>query len=401
LSAAAPRSLPHHRLRGALRRRALAALTALVALPLTACDGRAQAGTAPAARSVRELPALSDSAWAGLVQSLSEEGGYFDTDNLISNERSYLHVVGPLRRMRGGAYIGVGPDQSFSYLAAARPAIAFIVDIRRDNLLHHLLLRSLFALSSNRAEYLARLHGRALPDDPRAWDGRPLEAILDRLDSLPADPAAVRATALAVDSILRALPLPVTDADLATIERFHREFIDGGTALRFRTFGREPRPYYPTYRQLLLETDASGRPASFVVDEESFRWVKELERRNLVVPVVGDLAGPHALRAIGAWLDDRDVGVSAYYTSNVEDYVWRDGKYDAFLANVRALPWARDGVIIRSYFHNGPGSSYGLTPPPNSYSSQILQPVGALLEAAASPRAVYEQVITAGMLPLR
>ena len=77
-------------------------------------------GAPPAARSVRELPALSDSAWAALVLSLSEEGGYFDTDNLISNERSYLHVVGPLRRMRGGAYLGVGPDQSFSYLAAAR-----------------------------------------------------------------------------------------------------------------------------------------------------------------------------------------------------------------------------------------------------------------------------------------
>ena len=88
----------------------------------------------------------------------------------------------------------VGPDQSFSYLAAARPAVAFLIDVRRDNLLQHLLLRSLFALSSNRAEYLARLHGRALPENERVWDDLALETILDRVDSLPADPAAVRST---------------------------------------------------------------------------------------------------------------------------------------------------------------------------------------------------------------
>jgi hypothetical protein len=387
------------------RRLCFAALPLALALALGASAAHAQVATRRAARAVRELPALSDAAWAQLVLSLSEPGGYFDTDNLISNERSYLHVVAPLRRMRGGAYVGVGPDQSFSYLAAARPAVAFIIDIRRDNLLHHLLLRSLFALSSNRAEYLARLHGRALPENPRAWDRRPLEAILNRIDSLPVDPAAARATRLAIDSLVRALPLRVTDADLATIQRFHREFIENGTALRFRTFGRAPRPYYPTYRQLLLETDAVGRTASFMVDEEDFRWVKELEAKNLVIPVVGDLAGPDALRRIGAWLDQRGVGVSAYYTSNVEDYVWRDGKYDAFVANVRALPWTREGVIIRSYFHNGPGSAYGLVARPGYYSSQMLQPVGAFLEAAEAARmdrpTPYEQVITAGMIPLR
>jgi hypothetical protein len=387
-----------------LRRLAILALALLGALPLTACDGRAQVAAPPPARAVRTLPALSDSAWAALVLSLSEEGGYFDTDNLISNERSYLHVLAPLRRMRGGAYLGVGPDQSFSYLAAARPAVAFIVDIRRDNLLHHLLLRSLFALSSNRAEYLARLHGRALPERARGLEALPIEEILDRIDALPVDPTAVRATRIAIDSLLRALPLPLSDADLATVERFHREFIESGTALRFRTFGRAPRPFYPTYRQLLLETDAAGRPGSFVADEEDFRWVKELQAMNLVIPVVGDLAGPHAVRAMGAWLQERGVGVSAYYTSNVEDYVWRDGKYDAFVANVKALPWTADGVIVRSYFHDGPGSLYGLVARPGYYSSQLLQPIGAFLAAVDAARdrpAPYEQVITAGMLDLR
>ena len=252
------------------RRGALAPLVLFCALTLTACDGWAQVATSRGA-----IPALSDSAWGALVLSLSEEGGYFDTDNLISNERSYLHVLAPLRRMGGGAYVEVGPDQSFSYLAAARPAVAFLIDIRRDNLLQHLLLRSLFALSSNRAEYLARLHGRAPPENARAWDDRTLEAILDRVDSLPADPDAVRATRQAVATLVRALPLPLSDADLATIERFHQEFVAQGTGLRFRRFGRAPQPYYPNYRQLLLETEARGLQGSFLVSEEDFRWVKD------------------------------------------------------------------------------------------------------------------------------
>jgi hypothetical protein len=397
-------------------RRARLALAA--ALALTACEGRAQTGTpapaavasAPAPRSLREIPALTDAEWGALVLALSEQGGFFDTDNLISNEGSYLHAVGPLRGLRGGAYIGVGPDQNFSYVAAARPAVAFVVDIRRDNLLHHLLLRALLALSGNRAEYLARLHGRVLPEDPRDQGDRSIEEILDRIDAERVDPRAVRATREAVDSILRALPLPITEDDRATIERFHREFIEQGAALRFRTFGRAPRPCYPSYRQLLLETDARGRRASFVATEEDFQAVKALSADNLIVPVVGDLAGTHALAAIGSWLRERGVAVGAYYTSNVEDYLWREGVYPRFVENVRALPWMDDGMIVRSYF----GASTLIPPPPPpaatgpgalAYcSSQLAQPVAAFLEVmeahAVRPRS-YEQVISSGLLDPR
>src|SRR5688572_2736680 len=92
---------------------------------------------------------LSDSAFAALVARFSEPSGYFDTDNIISNEDSYLHPISTLRRIgvTGGVYVGVGPDQNFSYIAAVRPRAAVIVDIRRDNLLEHLLFKSVFALS--------------------------------------------------------------------------------------------------------------------------------------------------------------------------------------------------------------------------------------------------------------
>jgi hypothetical protein len=105
---------------------------------------------------------LTPAQFAQLSRDLSESGGYFDTDNLISNEASYLHVLGRMREMgvNGGAFIGVGPDQSFSYIAQIRPRIAFMVDIRRDNLLQHLFYKALFDLSRQRIEFLCLLFGR-------------------------------------------------------------------------------------------------------------------------------------------------------------------------------------------------------------------------------------------------
>src|SRR4029078_4879042 len=102
-----------------------------------------------AGASVTAPRAQTASPFATQIAALSEPAGYFDTDNLISNERSYLQVLPELRRrnVKGGAYLGVGPDQNFPYIAEVRPSIAFIVDVRRDNLLLHLLFKALFALS--------------------------------------------------------------------------------------------------------------------------------------------------------------------------------------------------------------------------------------------------------------
>src|SRR3984893_2627837 len=109
--------------------------------------------------------------FASRIERLSEDGGDFDTDNLISNEQSYLDVIPALNasRVSGGAYVGVGPDQNFSYIAQVRPAIAFIVDIRRDNLLLHLLFKALFSMSDTRAEYLSLLFGRPIPAPASEW----------------------------------------------------------------------------------------------------------------------------------------------------------------------------------------------------------------------------------------
>ena len=102
---------------------------------------------------------------APLSAQLSEPGGYFDTDNLISNETAYLQVADQLADSAptGGVYVGVGPDQNFSYIARVRPRYAFILDIRRQNMLQHLLFAALFARADDPYQYLCLLFSRACP----------------------------------------------------------------------------------------------------------------------------------------------------------------------------------------------------------------------------------------------
>ncbi|QQS46418.1 MAG: hypothetical protein IPM66_21335 [Acidobacteriota bacterium] len=341
--------------------------------------------------------------FVSLTEKLSEPGGYFDTDNLISNETSYLHVLGKLRRMNvnGGAYIGVGPDQNFSYMAQIRPEIAFMIDIRRDNLLQHLVFKSLFALSRNRLEYLCLLIGRAAPADSGAWDKRDIAEIVAYLDRTPPGKDLLEATLKRVESEISGLGFELKTQDKATIRHILAEFHAAGLDLKFTSRNRSPRYYYPNYRELLLEKDLTGRQGNYLAREEDFRFLKSLQERNLVIPVIGNLAGESALRNIAKYLREEGRAVSAFYTSNVEFYLMRGDDFNRFAENVSALPRAENSVIIRSYF-NG---TWGY-PHPQSvsgyYSTQLMQTIESFSsEYAKGGYQSYLDVIGKHMLDLR
>ena len=226
--------------RGAPARGGAAPAAVLAAAP----DARGRVGASTPAGDL-QVASLPDSAFAALVARISEPGGFFDTDNLISNESGYLKVVGAMDRLgvRGGAYLGVGPDQNFSYIARVRPEVAFLTDIRRDNLLHHLLLKALMERSATRVEFLAALHGKPAPGDPASWEGRPLAEIVAWVDGASASPAFRAALVDDVERAVRGFGIPLEEGDLATVRRFHSTFMDEGLDLRFTSFGRAPRPY--------------------------------------------------------------------------------------------------------------------------------------------------------------
>jgi len=332
--------------------------------------------------------AAPESEFARLVAEISEPGGYFDTDNLVSNERSYLHVMPELERsqVRGGVYIGVGPDQNFSYIARIRPSVAFLVDIRRNNLLLHLLFKALFTASRNRMEFLCLLTGRPVPADLERWRGAGIDELVAYVDG--AEPSATPELRRRLRERIERFGVPLSAEDLATIDGFHQAFVDAGLSLQFRSFGRPPRSYYPTYRELLLETDRTGRKLNYLAAEADFQFLRSLQTRDRVIPVVGDLSGTHAVAAIGRWMRQNDQRLSAFYVSNVESYLFRNGSFKAYMENLSRLPHTQRSVLIRSVF-GAPALPESV---PGFYSTSVLQNFDELLAdyAAGKVRGYYD-----------
>ena len=325
----------------------------LALLPLSAPRRQAVGALPqPTAPTAQPAPGLSDSAFAALSARVSEPGGYFDSDNLISNESSYLHVLGAMRRIgvSGGTYIGVGPDQNFSYISEVRPAVAYIIDVRRDNLLLHLLFKALFEVSPSRVDYLAHLLGRPLPPAVAGWKQAPIDRLVGYFDKAQSNRDVVAAQGRQVADALRRSGVPLSNEDLTTITAFHRRFIDEGLGLRFNSTGRPPQAHYPTYRDLLLETDADGARTNFLASDEAYQFVRSLQRRDRIIPVVGDISGPSALQAIGREMASRNEQLSAFYVSNVEFYLYGQGAYTRFVSNLRTVPRGKRAVLIRSVF---------------------------------------------------
>lgn len=337
-------------------------------------------------------PPIDDSTFGALVRDLSEPGGYFDTDNLISNESSYLHVVGELRDrgIPGGAYVGVGPAQNFSYMTTLRPVLAFMIDIRRDNLLQHLWFKALFERSASRLDYLCLMVVRSCGGPSETMN---LESLVRTVeDANPVDhPEAV------IDSVVRAAAatgVELSPADQERIRSMHRRFARAGLGLRFNSHGRAPRPSYPTLRRLLLERDRQGRQANYLADAPGYQYLRTMQLENRVIPVVGDLAGPHALRAIGKEVARRGLVVSALYASNVEFYLFGDGVFPRYVENLATLPLAEGSVVIRSYFNRFRPIPQTV---PGYASTQLLQRIPALLTAWQEGRvAGYYALVVSG-----
>jgi hypothetical protein len=350
--------------------------------------------------------ALDKEGFAQVVEKFSEPNGYFDSDNLISNEASYLHVMGKMRQMKvtGGAYIGVGPDQNFSYIAQIRPSIVFITDIRRDNLLQHLFFKSLFALSSNRLEYLCLLFGRPLPPDLKSWDLRSIQDIIGYLDKTPSNRELFEKTKAEVQSKAQGFGVKLDPAELDTINRIHTAFFDAGPDLKFTSRGRPPRWYYPSYRDLLFEKDLTSKHCNYLASEDDFQFLRSLQERNLIIPVVANLAGDHTFKTLARYLKERNERVSALYTSNVEFYLMRgfsDDEFKRFAENVSLLPRHDRSVIIRSYFNGAWGYEH-----PQSvngyYSTQLMQTMESFVkEFSSGGYKSYSDLVSKHILELR
>jgi len=99
----------------------------------------------------------------------------------------------------------------------------------------------------------------------------------------------------------------------------------------------------------MAATDLTGQNQSYLATEENFRIVQDLQRKNLIVPLVGDFAGGKAIMGIGRYLKERDATVDVFYVSNVERYLFEQAEHGRqFYTNLAALPLDQSSTFIRS-----------------------------------------------------
>src|SRR5262249_21065630 len=190
---------------------------------------------APLAASAQSFPAkLSDGDFWKLVTDFSEPGGYFRSDNFVSNETSYQWVIPDLLRTTrpGGAYLGVGPDQNFTYLVALRPKMAFIFDIRRQNMVTHLMYKALIEQSGDRAEFLSRLFSRPRPTHVDSL--APAESLFAAFQAIPPDSTAYRKNLASIrDVLVKKHGFTLMDEDTASIRYVYQAFVAYGPDITY------------------------------------------------------------------------------------------------------------------------------------------------------------------------
>ncbi|HZS03842.1 MAG TPA: hypothetical protein VFD58_03125 [Blastocatellia bacterium] len=334
----------------------------LISLLCCAAPGLARKSQIPAAvvtaqtkQSVAAQSGLPDrlpaSEFSRLIRELSEEGGSFHSDNLVSNETSLLHITDKLKQLSrpGGAYIGVGPEQNFTYIAKVRPRIAFIVDIRHLAAIQHLMYKAIFHLSPDRAQFLSRLLSRPLLKGRAPGANAPVNELLDYFGATPADEKLYASSLAEIGKMIRKdFQYQLSEDEQKQLEYLLTSFRDGGLDISYQTRYGFQRGNFPTLRELIAQTDLNGKTGHFLTNNVDYEFVRQLHLKNLIIPVTGDFAGQKAFAAIGDYLSKKGLVVSAFYTSNVEQYLFQNQVFDAFAANVKKLPVNDQSLFIRA-----------------------------------------------------
>jgi len=208
------------------------------------------------------------------------------------------------------------------------------------------MYKALFELAPDRADFVSMLLSRPRPQGLTAKSTA--TEIFAAFSTVDPSERMLNGTLAAVRNQLSTIrKFPIAGEDLARIESIFRVFYLAGTKIQYSPYGSFGGTTQPTYAELMAATDEAGEARSFLADEPAFRFIKDLQQRNLIVPLIGDFAGPRTLRGIGEYARRRRASISAFYVSNVEEYLpGQSGR--AFCANVASLPLTPESVFIRA-----------------------------------------------------
>lgn len=304
---------------------------------------------APAYFAADTLPSqLSDAEFWKLVEDFSEPNGDFPYENFVSNEITYQTVIPELKRtiQPGGVYLGVAPEQNFTYAAVLQPKLSFIIDIRRQNMLELLMYKELFEMSPTRAEFLSNLFSR--PRTADLTDSLGLEGMFSGLETIRPTKAMYDKTLQTIKDLLNQHKYTLSRKDLDGVSKVFNAFYQGGPQMDYKFASATPTQNVPSFVRLMTTDDRAGTNWNFLGTKAAYDRVRDMQRRNVIVPLVGDFAGPKTLRAISSYLKAHGAVVSVFYISNVEYYVQMNASsWASYQRNLATLPTDSKSRFIR------------------------------------------------------
>ncbi len=205
------------------------------------------------------------------------------------------HVTYPYLRHRGGALLGVGSDQNYTFAAVARSELLFLMDY--DAIVVHIhRVNQAFVKHAETPEAFVALWDPANAEEAdrviaAEWEGDPLVDVYRR-------------TRRSLNRVM------------------HRHYT--------RT----------------LEPSESGA-TSWLRDAGHYAWIRNLWTGGRVVTLKGDMLGPNAMQGVGAALHELGVPMRIYYTSNAPN-AWGGEMTDSYKRNVRSFPMDEDSVVLQA-----------------------------------------------------
>lgn len=259
----------------------------------------------------------------------------------MSNELDFQRVFPSLPAgIENSAFLGVGPEQNYSYVSLLRPTVAFVIDRRRNNALLHVLYKVLFAACPDRMSFVCSLFGWPLG----IFDKGVYPKSLRDVPFLPQQPQARRAFLEILD---QHNPGWISPTDRLRLARLHETFVRFGPRITMATArGAPERKGRPTFADLMDATDSGGRQHSFLSSEENYSFVRDFSRRNALIPIVGDIAGP-CIGRIGEYLFAQGLVVTVFYISNVAVSLQANGTWPDFIRNLTTLPRHPAGLLVQ------------------------------------------------------
>lgn len=224
-----------------------------------------------------------------------------DPWSYVTTNEGEQHLFAPYVKNIGGGYVGLGADQSYTFIGFAKSEWAWLFDYDPAVVRTHYILRAVILASATREAFVA------------AFEEKNARATAEVIKKSLADSA-----------FPGGKPLPKEEAE--------------ATESTFKT-GRGP--LHDVYRASLR----SKQDFHWLRSDDAYKHVRLLYQQGRIVSLKGNLLTKVAIPSIAASARKLGVPVNVYYTSNADDQ-WPLN--DAYRESLISLPFGPRGVMLHT-----------------------------------------------------